>query len=151
MALRGAERVRGVTLRIIDLHGLVENAGTEIREKMLLNGQEVPDGFEIRPGFEPWAYTEHDGRHFVICNEGVGYEVSMDEPWEVPLYSRRKGFVSILPSWTVPLTPGEIAPMAGEEIDLADLIRSFGARLEQNFWIWFRELGGLTLVQAGPQ
>jgi hypothetical protein len=118
---------------------------------MLLNGQEVPDGFEIRPGFEPWAYTEHDGRHFVICNEGVGYEVSMDEPWEVPLYSRRKGFVSILPSWTVPLTPGEIAPMAGEEIDLADLIRSFGARLEQNFWIWFRELGGLTLVQAGPQ
>jgi hypothetical protein len=154
--VRGAERIRGVTLLRIDTARMVTEANEQIVPEMEKRDMTVPDGYTLRTGFEPWGWKEHGGTQFVVCCEGVGYEVSEDEPWEVPLYpswsSGQGKLMGITPTWTQPLFGTELQSyVTEEEIDLADLVRRFGQRLEQNFWIWFQQLGGDRLVQAGPQ
>jgi hypothetical protein len=160
MGVRGNERVRGVLLRRIDTERIVAEANEELPRMLALQGKEFLPGMRLKTSFEPWGYRAHGDKQYVVCSEGVGYEVTEteDEPWQVPLYMSRPNadgtghLLGITPSWTQQLTGREVRQyLLDEQIDLADLIRQFGARLEQNFWIWFRELGGLALVQAGPQ
>ena len=51
--------------------------------------------------------------------------------------------MSMLPTVVVPLSPAEVrALMSEEQVDLADHVRKFGDRLENNFSIWHHKLNG---------
>lgn len=73
------------------------------------------------------------GEAAVVNGEGVG-EIA-DETDEIEVY-----FAYGFQLTTVKLTLEEIAQAdSGERIDLADGIRTFGARLSSNHHIWFRK------------
>ena len=75
----------------------------------------------------------HRGEAAVVNGEGVG-EIA-DETDEIEVY-----FAYGFQLTTVKLTLEEIAQAdSGERIDLADGIRTFGARLSSNHHIWFRK------------
>ena len=123
------QRTRGVTLRVLDL------------TPVLADIAEPGPGETVRAGFDPYATVEHDGHLYVVCNEGVGWEVTDDDPLPVDLYVSAPTGFGIFPRWEVTLTPADVHRLAtDDEVDLADLIRSFGARLESNFWAWHRTL-----------
>lgn len=82
----------------------------------------VPDG-------ALWAYGpyarhavgfDHEGQAFLICEEGVGHAIDSDQ--------------------------FDLCKLDGDPIDLADHIRTFGARLDSNHYQWVRRLGGTFVV-----
>jgi hypothetical protein len=90
---------------------------------------------------------------FAICHEGVGFEVSDEEPLELEFHgnylSRNEDGVvqanvttfDFMPFGSYSITPEDLAEYPIKEtVDLADFVRTFGARLENNFWLWFDEL-----------
>jgi hypothetical protein len=130
--VRTATRPRGVTLTLLDLDSLIEQ------------GQELTQGRdEISLGHAPYAAAEVDGRLYVVCVEGVGWQVDENTPLSVPIHASSPGHVSMMPRWVAELSEREVRErMTGQPVDLADLIRTFGGRLEDNFRIWHRTLGG---------
>jgi hypothetical protein len=130
---RDSERARGVTLRVLDFTPLIADVP--------LTDDDRAKETTPAPAFAPYAVAERDGHVWVVCNEGVGWDVTEDEPLTVDLYPQRPGHIAILPKWQAGLGPDEVRELAtGEEIDLADLVRRFGGRLESNFWTWHRKL-----------
>lgn len=78
------------------------------------------------------ALGEHHGDMWVICSEGVGWEVP-DEGFSVNDYDPD------CPRWS----KEELRGMRdGLPVDLADWVRVFGARLETNHRLWFARLTG---------
>lgn len=136
--LHRAERARGVELRLLDLSGLTEQALEKYNQHRAIDGKKPAT--EMRVGNEPYAVMEVGGRLYVVCNEGVGWEVTDESPLEVDLYPQYgPGSFGIFPAMEATLKPSEVRARAtGEMVDLADLIRTFGARLEDNFWTWHR-------------
>ena len=66
-----------------------------------------------------------------ICGEGVGWFV--DDNGLLPINYHVGNFGS----GYLDITPEELMPLiSNETIDLADFIRSFGDRLENNFYSW---------------
>lgn len=131
MSGRFADRDRGVKLRTLDLSVVQAQAND------LADGE----GKEAHIGFTPYAMAERAGRLFVICNEGVGWEVTDDKPLRLDLYLQSPGRIAIVPSYVAKLSPDEVRSMAtGPEVDLADHVRTFGDRLESNFWTWHHRL-----------
>ena len=134
---RYPERDRGVMLKVLDLSE-VEAEATEMYRKE----KGDPDG-RIEAGWTPWGVAEKDGKLYVVCNEGVGYEVTDEEPLVVDLYRRAEGSMTIFPTMQANLAPDDVRRFTtDEEIDLADLVRTFGQRLEDNFGLWYSVLGG---------
>ena len=132
------ERPRGVMLTVLDLTGVVEGA-----QKML------PDGETAELAHQPYAAAHGpSGELIVVCHEGVGWIVGDgedQEDLEVPIHVRTPTGFSIFPRYMAHLDRAEVEVlMTGELVDLADLIRTFGARLEANFWLWHRRLVGVT-------
>lgn len=128
------ERTRGVKLRLLDL---------SIPKAQIAD---LPDthGKDVQVGFEPYAVAEADDQLYVICHEGVGWKVDDDHPLRVELYVSEPDHIAIVPSYVAKLTPAEVrAFTTDEEVDLADHVRKFGARLEGNFWTWHRQLSGV--------
>lgn len=124
-------RPRGVLLTLLDTDAILA---------------ELPpseDGRKPSLGFTPYAYAEApDGDVYVICSEGVGWLVPNDG-LELDIYLNLPGFIAVFPEWRVTLSPTEVREYAtGETVDLADHVRQFGARLESNFWGWYRRLSG---------
>lgn len=72
-----------------------------------------------------YAYDPKDSSSvYILCTEGVGWHVTPDKP------DSEFGTVQAI-----------LANDANKpEIDLADFVRSFGARLESNFWLWHARL-----------
>lgn len=130
------ERQRGVILRLLDVSTICANAT-----------EQIGDGTVYESDYTPWAVAQTvDGLMFVICSEGVGSEVANETPLELNLYAKVENCITILHSFIVQLTPAEIEPhISDETIDLADLVRTFGPRLEDNFWLWYRRLAGLVV------
>jgi hypothetical protein len=60
------------------------------------------------------AVRESDGANFLVNFEGVGY--------------------------SIPGTEAVKLDAIGEPVDLADWIRTFGARLDSNHWHWYNRL-----------
>lgn len=143
------ERERGVIVKVLDLSAF-EAEALEFRQRT------HPDCYEakIYGGKIAFAQTK-TGHLYTVCTEGVGPEfgVTFDDPLEVEFhgsyYARDEhGEINpsshsfdFLPFASSTLNPDKILsyPVA-EEVDLADFIRSFGARLENNFWMWFKVL-----------
>jgi len=125
-----------VTLTLLDLDALSTQALEAWR-------RERPDTNYIRmePGFAPYAATEHDGTLYVICNEGVGWEVTDTNPLPLDLYGRAEHSFSMAPNMRATLSPDEVRSlMTGDTVDLADHVRRFGDRLEVNFETWLGRL-----------
>lgn len=138
-------RPRGVMLRLLDLHEVVEYATEHARKEDEAKGDTRPS--KVRLGSDPYAATEHDGRVYVVCHEGVGWEVTDTDPMRFDVFVEHQtasGWeMSILPSFMVTMgKDGVLAAATGPETDLADLVREFGARLETNHAVWYRTLGG---------
>lgn len=118
------DRPRGVKLHLLDIHRLEANAT-----------EQLADGSIYSVGFGPWAAVEHGDRLYAVCVEGVGYEVTEAQPLELDLYKETPGHISIIPSFRALLSPADVRDLiTPEEVDLADHVRTFGARLEGNFW-----------------
>ena len=69
----------------------------------------------------------------MIHTEGVAYLVTADKPWTWNDYD---------PSARVFTMDELMDRIAGHGVDLADWVRTFGARLENNFWqvyVWCNE------------
>lgn len=124
MSTRTDERQRGVILHVIDFSRVLAEVPRE-------------DDQTVDVGFGPYAMIEKDGLLYVVCNEGVGWEVTDTEPLQVDLYVTSPGYLAIMPSFRARLTPEEVrAAATGGPVDLADHVRRFGARLESNFSMW---------------
>jgi hypothetical protein len=83
-----------------------------------------------------YALAKGKAGDVLICSEGVGYYF---QDGEAPLS------VTVMDgntmSWLdVTATLDELEELPAAEVDLADFIRVFGARLENNFHIWQHEL-----------
>lgn len=81
-----------------------------------------------------------DGKVFVICTEGVGWEVK--EEFKVDVWGSSANSFSMFPVARITLSKREVLEgmELGEEVDLADWVRAFGDRLECNFGTWFDTL-----------
>ena len=77
-----------------------------------------------------WGGIIHDGVVYVLCSEGVGYNLS------------EKTEAAIQQGWgtTLGQVAGEITLVEKGQTNLKDLIRQFGDRLEQNFNLWNAKL-----------
>jgi hypothetical protein len=66
-----------------------------------------------------------------VCTEGVGWFIDGEGLLPVNYHVGQFG------SGYLDITPEELMPLiSNETIDLADFIRSFGDRLENNFYSW---------------
>jgi hypothetical protein len=75
----------------------------------------------------------------VLLTEGVGYAVNPEGTLPVPVRGEAMSlFVELveLPAADV------VAAATGAEVDIADHIRVFGARLESNYSLWYRAITG---------
>lgn len=137
--MRERERARGVTLHLLDLSGLEEAALERYNQHLAIDGKEPADRMSI--GSAPFAVAEKDDVMYVVCEEGVGWEITDEAPLEIDLYSHRGNSFGIFPVMSASLKPEDVRNRTTEtEVDLADHIRTFGARLESNFNQWFEAL-----------
>jgi hypothetical protein len=139
-------RTAGVTLRLLTLADVTGPAYEKWKAHAEVDGKTVT-ATRLKVGNTPYAAVEHNGRLYVICVEGVGWEVTDTAPLEVDLYSEtlndkdQIASFGMFPVMEAHLTPAEVRErMTDETVDLSDLIRSFGQRLEDNFWAWHRLL-----------
>jgi hypothetical protein len=145
---RHSERPRGVTVKVLDLTDLAQEA-LEWRQKTR------PECFKATIYGGDWAVAKDCyGTLFAICTEGVGFEVSEDEPLELEFHGNysvtenviegpnpHKTTFDVLPFGSYELVPQDLLDYpVKDEMDLADFVRTFGSRLESNFWLWFKEL-----------
>lgn len=128
------QRQRGVMLRLLDVADL-EVSGLECLQRL-----EGDEWNECSIGSVPYAAKEIRGTLYVVCHEGVGWEVADDKPLMVPLYGAKRHehgrTMRVVPFAEAMLRPDEVRERMRDEIDLADLIRTFGSRLESNFVTW---------------
>jgi hypothetical protein len=136
------ERARGVTVQVLDFTPIYEMVIEKFKTKR-------PDIDTV--GTYTWALAvDPAGNHYLVCDEGVGGEISDDEAYGVDLWDRTerevketedggKAFtLDMMAITTARLKLSDVRehlPVV-EEVDLADFIRTFGARLEDNFWLW---------------
>lgn len=102
-------RTRGITVRTLDMSDAAE-----------------------RPVYGYALGRGNDGKTYVICTEGVGWEVTPDRPLFVDTWSG---------GYDMPLSEVVDRAAHGEDVDLADHVRTFGSRLESNFHMWSRRIG----------
>lgn len=100
-----ATRTRGINVQTLDL---------------------TVDGMTTALAFDP------SGKAYVICTEGVG--------WEVGSGFKVNDYDPSAPAYTVSDLVHDHT--TGETVDLADFVRTFGSRLEANFGTWYRTLNG---------
>ncbi len=143
------DRQRGVMMQVLDLSKL-EQSALEYRQRT------HPDCYQAKIyGGKIGIHKSVNGHLYAVCTEGVGPEggVSDDDPLEVEFHgsyyvrdengdidSHRTTF-DFMPFAGTTLNPEELRSYpVSEEVDLADFIRVFGARLEFNHQMWYKVL-----------
>ena len=83
---------------------------------------------------------------FMLDSEGTGNSSPLEaEPFDVDIF--RTDGMYCMPSCQLPIKKCHIAELPiKEKVNLAKFIRSFGARLEANFWKWNEILSNLEVV-----
>lgn len=126
----------GVVLTRLDLTSATESATEWLRKQQ--------DDPEVRAEFGSEAISaavEVGGVLYVLCEEGVGQEVTASEPLRLSIYSRKGNSFGIMPVAESRLDEAEVrALMTGEQVRLEDFVRRFGARLESNYSLWANRL-----------
>lgn len=132
-------RTTGVMVEVLDLTDLCNRAVVRLQET-------DPSVTEVR--IDTWAKaTAPDGTLYLLCSEGVGTDTTEDDPIEIDIWkgdrTNEDGSTTfdMFPALSAKLPPSAVAKYpVSHSVDLADFIRSFGARLESNFWTWHRTL-----------
>lgn len=128
-------RARDITLRLMDLEEHRAAAEETIRDE---RGDET---LGVKFGFTPYAAYDAGDTIYVVCHEGVGWEVTADEDLELGLYVSHPNMLAIAPSSIMKLSIDEVREVLTDEVvNLADHVRKLGRRLEDNFWVWHRVL-----------
>lgn len=94
---------------------------------------------QITGPFDSYAlFVREDGLTLMVHSEGVAYEVRDDKPWKWSDYRDN------IPSYG----PQELHLIAMREqatlVDLAEWVRTFGARLENNFHLIYSRMTEVT-------
>ena len=142
------ERARGVTVKVLDLSAL-EAQALEYRQRT------NPDCYEARVYASPHAVVEaKDGTLWTICVEGVMYPIDKEQGFVAQFHGSyhlrndegeiepNKHTFDMMPFGSVEISTEDLLreyPVK-EEVDLADFVRTFGTRLESNFWAAYDEL-----------
>ena len=101
---------------------------------------------EVEPVEDENGYTPEQ-QWAVICTEGVGWRSQPDQRILIPLQQGWGGSNTVDLSWRllrdIAVNPGD-KPMKGiyepNLIDFKDHVRTFGERLESNFWMWHHRI-----------
>ena len=100
---------------------------------------------EVEPVEDEIGYTPPK-QWAVICTEGVGWRSQPDQRILIPLASR-SGSNTVELSWKflrdIAINPGDMPKKGIYEpnlIDFKDHVRTFGERLESNFWMWHHRI-----------
>ncbi len=111
------ERVRGNVVHLLDPEKTTKFLQTRL------------DNTEIT--YDPMVVVNGDKGIATVCTEGVGWFIDGEGLLPVNYHVGQFG------SGYLDITPEELMPLiSNETIDLADFIRSFGDRLENNFYSW---------------
>lgn len=130
-----ADRAKGVVLSLLVLDDLGDAALVKFNESRT---DEEP-ATSMRVGWAPYAVLVRGDRLWVVSHEGVGGEVTDDKPLEIDLYAQwGEHKFSMMPSAVAVLDREEVLARTSptETVDLSEHVRSFGRRLEENFWSW---------------
>lgn len=139
---RFSERARGVTVQVLDLEDMKDQA-VQFRKET------EPECVNASVYGGEWAVAQtKSGDLMVLCTEGVAYFVTDDDPMEFEFHGQYKDEedssvtrFDMFPFASTTLTAEELVLYpTKEEVDLADFVRRFGDRLENNFWTLFKEL-----------
>jgi hypothetical protein len=78
-----------------------------------------------------------DSRYAIVCDEGVGWEQQDRYLINIPTNVGHVG----LYNGSVELSVDVIKScLSGETADIADFVRTFGARLDNNVWTWQNQM-----------
>ena len=111
------ERIRGNVVHLLD-----PEKTTKFLQDKLDNPDIKADSMVVVNGEKGIA---------TVCGEGVGWFIDGEGLLPVNYHVGQFG------SGYIDITPEELMPLiSNETIDLADFIRSFGDRLENNFYSW---------------
>lgn len=102
------------------------------------------------------GYIEVDGYMYVLDSEGVGCSdpISGECPLVIGWMATRRNedgseYFNCMPEATFNFEkPEEIKALGSEKVMLHDFIRSFSHRLEENYWVWVKELKGKYLEEV---
>ena len=109
-----------------------EKATALIHEVIRRDHPNVEEEALARYEAQPMAVVTGKDGIAVICTEGVGWVADKDGLLPINFYYQQwqENYFNV--------TPEEILScLSDEQIDLADFIRAFGDRLENNFYIWY--------------
>ena len=111
------ERIRGTIVHTLDPEKTVKFLQAK------LNNTEIT--------YDPMVVVRGDKGIATVCTEGVGWFI--DDKGLLPVNYH----VGQYGGGYLDITPEELMPLiSNETVDLADFIRSFGDRLENNFYSW---------------
>lgn len=151
------QRTKGITVKVLDLTGL-EKEALEWRQ------ESRPECFKANVYGGDWAIVFKGEQLFALCTEGVGWEITDEDPLELEFhgnyhvkvgadwvnqagdivkaeFSPSRTEFDVVPFGSYSLSKEELEDaQIAAEVDLSDFIRTFGSRLESNFWNWFDEL-----------
>lgn len=130
----GKERERGVTVYRVNHEAL------RVAVNDILKATYGDENFEeVRPWETFIAKTYADKgvwglpKTVVLCTEGVGYV--QDEMSRCTINYQ----IGMSSGW-VDISEDYLWRLPNEPVDLADVVRSFGQRLEDNFRLWYKAL-----------
>lgn len=145
--MQSSNRERGIVLRRLDPEALGRKALDHLRV-MWPEVEWTAAGFAY--GYAVIEVGTDDGTTvYVVNTEGVGYEVTPGKPWVLDVIASWKDedgrpHSGMSHNAYVYLSPHEALELSRddstEDIDLADLVREFGDRLEVNFSLWYDRL-----------
>lgn len=126
-----SDRVRGVLLAKLDL-------GEDLAACLRSGKTDFdPEYTKARLQQDLAVFWGRDHSAWVVGTEGVGWKVTPTKPLVVDVFLSKEGSFDILPRYNLKLTYEDLAPRETDElVDLADWVRVFGSRLEENFWLW---------------
>jgi hypothetical protein len=112
---------------------MVNKIDTEKLTK-LMYWKNVEAGSDSRPEGEAMVIVNTPKGLATICNEGVGWFKNDDGTYVVTGYM---GYSDVV----YRITEDELLSLvSSEQVDLAEFIRVFGARLESNFYLWYEQV-----------
>lgn len=125
------ERIRGTVVHLLD---------PEKTTKFLQTRLDNPDVVS-----SPMVVANGNKGIATICGEGVGWFVDEKGLLPIDYYSGAYG------GGYLDITPEELMPLISDKtIDLADFVRTFGDRLENNFYLWVNYTKGYDQSMSVP-
>ena len=141
------KRASDVMVKVIDLEKIIERDMDKLKE---IFNKQYPDTDQVLTGASAigdHALVKVDNKLYMLNTEGVGSDIDLDDPEDsmtIELYAEMGESRGMMPFVGLGIKDLEDIPLKDEAVNLADFIRTFGSRLEENFRVWNRELSGKT-------